>query len=100
MKLTKLDGRHTGSKIWAYYVELSFKIGDVTYRKVKFNEMREWCWDNWGPSKEMMEFDHTDLFDGVHSSNPHWCWLNDAHGRRRIYLRTDQEAEIFALRWL
>ena len=82
-------------------ITLNYRLkSDVTSRKVKFNEMREWCWENWGPSKEMMEFDHTDLFDGVHSSNSHWCWLNDAHGRRRIYLRTDHEAELFTLRWL
>lgn len=100
MKLTKLDGRHTGWKDWKYYIEISYSYGDVNNRKVKFNQMREWCWETWGPSKELTEYDHTDLFDGIHCSNSSWCWLNDEHGRRRIYLRTDQEAEVFTLRWL
>lgn len=100
MKLTKLDGRHAGVLHWKYYVEIAFSYGDVQARKVKFNEIREWCWITWGSSKELTDYDHYDLFDGLHCSNAYWCWMNDEHGRRRIYLRTDREAEIFTLRWL
>ena len=100
MKLTKLDGRHAGVNNWKYYVEISYSFGDMQARKVKFNQMREWCWATWGPGKELTDYEHYDLFDGIHSSNAHWCWLNDEHGRRRIYLRTDHEAELFTLRWL
>lgn len=100
LKIKKLDGRHTGVLYWKYYVEIPYSYGDVQARKVKFNEMREWCWSNWGPSKELNEYDHHDLFDGQHSSNSQWCWLNNDHGRRRIYLRTEKEAEVFTLRWI
>ncbi len=100
MKLTKLDGRHTGWKNWKYFVDLPFNSGKINERKAKFNQMREWCWTTWGPSKELTDYDHYDLFDGEHSSNPSWCWVNDEHGRRRIYLRDDGAAEIFTLRWL
>ena len=84
MKLTKLDGRHAGSSNWKYYCELPFSLGGVPDRKIKFNEMREWCWNTWGASKELTDYDHTDLFDGVHCSNNHWCWMNERHGHRRI----------------
>jgi hypothetical protein len=100
MKLTKLDRRHNGVTNWKYYVELYYSMGDVTARNVKFNQMREWCWEIWGASKELTDYDHYDLYDGIHCSNAHWCWLNDDHGRRRIYFRTDHEAEVFTLRWL
>lgn len=97
-KLTKLDRRHTGYLLWQYYVE---RVYTVPYREAKrlFFDWREWCWEQWGPSKELNNFEYNDLFDGMHSSNPHWCWLNDSNHRCRIYLRTEQEASMFTLKW-
>jgi hypothetical protein len=100
MIVTKLDGRHTGVANWKYYTEINYRSMKLEERKKLFHDWREWCWNNWGPSKELTDYDHYDLYDNVCSSNAHWCWLNDEHGRRRIYLRSDQDLEAFTLRWI
>lgn len=98
IKLIELDGRHNGFKDWKYYVKPPITQHYKINKQLFFN-WREWCWKTWGPSKELTMFDNTDLFDGVHSSNAHWCWLNDEHGRCRIYLKTDEDASAFILNW-
>lgn len=98
-KLIKLDKRYAGYPTWKYYVERPYTF-PVDHAKHLFYEWREWCWREWGPSKELQEYDNRDLFDGLRSSNPHWCWLVDRHRIPRIYLRTDEDASAFSLRWL
>jgi hypothetical protein len=95
MKITKLDRRHSGYGTWLAFVSRPFGSGG----RQTFLEWREWCWATWGPSKEISEFTRLDLFDGVASSNPHWCWQNDQQNTR-LYFKTDLEATMFALRWL
>jgi hypothetical protein len=94
MKLRKLDRRNSGYGTWKYYVNRDYGPG----KKQEFLDWREWCWENWGPSKERTEYDYNDLFDGVHCSNGRWCWENNQHVSR-IYLRGDEEATMFALIW-
>lgn len=97
-KLIKLDRRHAGNALWMYYVERPYTVPYQDAMKL-FYDWREWCWNQWGPSKELYNFPHDDLFDGRHCSNPHWCWLTDNNKRPRIYLRTDEEASMFTLKW-
>lgn len=98
-KLVKLDQRHKGHSEWQYMVES--RLWPSQNRVKEFCTWREWCWQQWGASKELDEFDHYDLFDGKSSSNPYWCWLGNSpnHGRR-IYFRTQAEATAFSLFWL
>lgn len=98
MKITKLDRRHAGFNHWKYHISMPYH-GQIIVNKMKFLEMRVWCWDTWGPSKELDEYTASDIFDGINCSNEYWCWLSDKHGRRRIYLRDDPELEVFVLRW-
>jgi hypothetical protein len=94
IKITKLDRRHSGYGVWLAFVGRPPGLAGMH----AFLEWREWCWAIWGSSKEINEFTRHDLFDGKHSSNPHWCWQNDQHNTR-IYLKSDLEAAAFALRW-
>ena len=97
MKYKKLDGRNLGYGYFKYYVvPLDFKKNARCY----FHEMREWCWNTWGSSKELCEWvldekttDHTSS-----CKNSHWSWQNDDY-YRRIYLRTDEDFMFFKLRW-
>lgn len=100
MKLVKTDARYTGSNEWQYfaYMPRNWPM-TLDQSKLYFLDWRVWCWNTWGPSKELNAYTHNDLYDDVHCSNPHWCWLSDNDGRRRIYLRTEVEAELFSLRW-
>lgn len=98
IKLVKLDRRNNGFLTWKYYVELRPSFNSSSDRKKLFFKWREWCWKEWGPSKELHDFDHNDLFDGECSSNSNWCWLNK-EGTLRIYLKDDLQGSAFMLRW-
>ena len=55
---------------------------------IDFNKLRDWCWDTWGPSCDMKDYDcihecqvlkpstHND--NGTNNTlNEHWCWSNE-----------------------
>lgn len=98
IKLTTLDRRHNGFLYWKYYAELKRSYISSVDRANIFHQWREWCWQEWGASKELLEFNSNDLFDGKLSSNSHWCWLNK-DDTRRIYLKDDIRASTFMFRW-
>jgi hypothetical protein len=93
MKLKTLDKRNLGYSTWKYYIKFNIPAEQVT-----FCNIREWCWSNWGASKELGSYDQNDLFDGVNCSNHRWCWQHDEH-RTRIYLLGDEELLAFSLKW-
>ena len=97
IRVKKLDKRHTGNNKFKYYIESNSLYSSEYY------EIRAWCWETWGPSKEL----HFWLKDNVRSLTPkekitcqneHWCWqVGDTH--HRVYFRTDKELVLFKLRW-
>lgn len=99
MKLITLDRRHSGYGVWKYYIERPY-IKPLEQSKVIFYLWRNWCWEQWGCSKELEEYTIVDLFDGIHCSNPKWCWTNDRSHGARIYFKDDGAAAAFTLRWL
>lgn len=100
IKLMTLDRRHKGFTMWKYYIHRPKRI-PLEQSKILFYNWRNWCWSEWGPSKELEEYTTADLFDNYNSSNSHWCWTSDRNfGIHRIYLRSDLEATAFALKWI
>jgi len=88
MKIGKLDRRHNGYGYFMYGA--TFTRSEY----VKFCEIRDWCWDQWGRSCEK-EFWH-----GIPNKNPAWCWINDMSGKRiKLLFGTAKEFEWFILRW-
>lgn len=94
----KLDKRFRGSNNWMYCINRP-RMYAAQENKSIFLKWREWCWSTWGSSKELFEYDHTDLFNEANSSNPHWCWSNDLFNSR-IYFKSDREVTEFTLYWL
>ena len=94
----KTDKRHTASNKHQYYVVIhpdNFRERQLVLEK--FYELRAWCWETWGPSREANENRATtDSWAG--DDNSHWSWVNDKW-RARIYLTTKDEAALFTLRW-
>lgn len=86
MRITKLDNRYTGGRQFDYVVEFThpYREGEL------FCDAREWCWQTWGPGRELK-------FTPV-NTDPIWAFLTDNH-RTRIYLRDKAEVEWFTLRW-
>jgi hypothetical protein len=57
--------------------------------KDKFCEVREWCWNQWGASRELNFWDAT--------KNPAWCWTSEY--TIQIYFASDAEYQWFLLKW-
>lgn len=98
MEVKKLDKRNTGHEFFKYYIKFS------SIRGPDLHELREWCWQTWGSSKEMQDWVHDNARQNavvpkqVSCQNAHWCWQNDEY-YRRIYLASDQELLMYKLKW-
>jgi hypothetical protein len=100
IKLKKTDKRMTGWDRFQYYADI--KPAGFTPGKAKpinkFYELRQWCWETWGPSREVDQF-HTKKegwYDADLSTN--WSWINDQY-KFRLYLASKDEAALFMLTW-
>lgn len=100
MKITvkKTDKRHTGSDRFKYYVQIQgSNYTEWKLTKEKFFELRQWCWETWGPSREVDQYTTTDG-SYIEDQNHAWSWVNDQH-RARLYLGGKEEATYFTLKW-
>lgn len=52
---------------------------------------REWCWQTWGPSKEL-------LWAITIKPVPVWAWDTEFR-HKRLYLKGDVERTLFELKW-
>jgi hypothetical protein len=85
MKLKKLDARMNGYGNFKYVAKFR-KRGD----REKFIAIRNWCWEQWGPSCEL-EFWKEDV-------NPAWSWAVTEF-ETKIYIDSDKEASWYILKW-
>lgn len=100
IQLTTLDGRYLGHEVFNYSITLRYNVDSET----DFVKVREWCWNVFGPSREI------DLcLDPRYNQalgDPRWSWHSprtsymNSRPRPRIYLATDREAAEFLLRWV
>ena len=81
--------------------------------EIDFNKLRDWCWDTYGPSCDMKDYDFIHEVslaqhnDNGGNLNEHWCWSNEdynptdskTHKKRRIYLAEDAERTWLEMRW-
>ena len=86
MKELKLDRRHTGYGDFKY--SITFRGSETD----KFCDIRNWCWEQWGPSVEI------DNRIKLINPNPKWSWISDEY-RLRIYIATDKEFQWYILKW-
>lgn len=86
MKHGKLDGRNTGYGDFKYHVVFS-----GLREAEKFCEIREWCWQQWGPSCEL------EIYYKLKKDVP-WSWINDQY-RLKIFFRDNAEYQWFLLKW-
>ena len=80
---------------------------------IRFNQLRDWCWDTWGPSCDLKDYDrvhelhnyvslaqYNDSTYTYNALNEHWCWSNEEdHRQKRIYLAGDEERTWLETRW-
>jgi hypothetical protein len=98
--IKKTDKRMSGGDRFRYYVDIKlvgFPPGSPNTIN-KFFELRSWCWETWGPSREVDQYHikKEGWYDQDLSTN--WSWINDQH-KVRLYLASDAEAALFMLKW-
>ena len=87
MKHYKLDKRFKGYGNFKYSVDFNWR------EKSKYLEVRNWCWDQWGPSSEVAF-----LEDNQSLVSEGWSW-DTSEFKNRIYLATEKEYQWFLLKW-
>lgn len=99
IKVKRTDRRHTGSDQFQFYIEIKKDTWDERFAvREQFYELRLWCWDTWGPSRELNQYSLDFLESVPKDLNKNWSWLNDEY-RQRLYLATRDEAALFTLKW-
>ena len=88
MRHKKLDKRYNGYGKFTYTVDFW-----LTREYPQFCEIRNWCWQQWGPSAE---YDIWAKDPSLQSAS--WCWIKDDY-RTKIHLATDKEYQWFLLKW-
>lgn len=99
MIINYTDGRFKGFRKFRYYIDFSKSRHFVD--GPSFWEVREWCWQTYGPSKEIdsiLDDYKYQQFDKV-SHSKKWCWQSDNY-TQRLYLAGPKEADWFTLKWL
>lgn len=80
----KLDKRFNGHNFFRYAASFNSLQSD------KFCDVRNWCWEQWGPSSEYEYWRP--------SRNPAWCWISDDY-KLRILLADSKELQWYLLKW-
>lgn len=102
----KLDRRNTGFLYWKYYIDRPKsdygQFLTLYTSQTIFFQWREWCWAQWGASKELDDWiedlRHPTLSNQYVSHNEQWCFVHNQYSTR-IYLRGDKELSTFLLKW-
>lgn len=93
-KLIQLDRRMTGHYYFKYAA--TFKGPE---QHMNFALARNWCWELWGPTSEVDTYGDTTI-------NTNWIWswervrpFSSVGRMSRIFLKGDEEANWFMLKW-
>lgn len=97
IKIQKLDGRYNGHGLFKYFVTTEsipgMPFGYRSWIKLDHLTLREWCWQQWGPS---CEFDMYHVMNAYDCANPDWCWDADNH-KLRVLLQDDMQVALMSL---
>ena len=98
-KIIKLDKRYNGSD---HFVYMATPKWQTTWTNVdtidNIRQMREWCWNTFGPSCEYSEY--AILANNGRDVNERWSWLTSNKFRSdRILIKNEEDRNWFALRW-
>lgn len=93
--IIKLDRRHSSYPFMKYYVT---PRGYYKEEKIeRFIELRNWCWETYGPGVER-KYITLHPTDTMLESKNRWAWHTE-EDYTRIYLKSDAELTLFKLKW-
>lgn len=88
-RVKQLTRQYNGHTHFKYIVQPTEK--NILIARNQLAEWREWCWQTWGPGRELL---------WSITATPHAVWSWDSeHGNRRIYLKSDAELVLFELKF-
>lgn len=108
-KITKLDRRYSGNEYFKYslpgpgneyfnYMAVVKGFSGGVNAIDHFRNLRQWCWETFGPSCELSEY--TILASNDKPVNERWCWVNETPYRcPRILIKNEEDRNWFVLRW-
>jgi hypothetical protein len=86
-KITKLDGRHTGNKLFSHYINYNVYVRgghtSISNNEINFLRARVWFWEKFGPSCELGKYNQV---NHITEYSPDWAWQTE-HNLLRIYVR-------------
>jgi len=92
-KIVKLDHRYAGNDNFDYRIE--FPRG--SWRFSNYSAMRDWLWENYGPSSER------ELYDLIYDRTlamPKWAWhYNTKDNKPLLYVFDDATLAHLQLKW-
>lgn len=96
-KITKLNKRNTWYQHFSHRVELKRHYNDhkLYEHTTNFIMLRQWCWDNFGPSVETMYWEQLQVTDQAHLANNKWAWYVNTHDGYRTFLYFADETALF-----
>lgn len=88
-RVKKLNKNYNGFGNYKWLIECANP--DELYKRIDLTAWRDWCWQTWGPSREL-------LWAITLPPVPVWAWDTE-FGHRRIYLHSDVELALFQLKF-
>lgn len=91
LQLERLDGRHNASRVYTHRVWIQGMSHD---RKQSYIQLREWCWENFGPGCER------DLIWYNKSSTYRWAFHFDQKSEAPYIYLKEEVLTAFMLKWV
>lgn len=88
-RVKQLTRQYNGFNHYKWLIECG--VPDETQNRHELADWRDWCWQTWGPSREL-------LWAITRPPVPVWAWDTEFR-HRRIYLKSDAELALFQLKF-
>lgn len=88
-KVKRLTRQYNGYGSFKYLIQPTLFNQNTTRQQLA--KWREWCWETWGPSREL-------LWAMTETPGVTWAWDTE-HDNKRIYLKDDAELVLFQLKF-
>jgi hypothetical protein len=88
-RVKQLTRQYNGFNHYKWLIQCGLR--DETQNRLDLADWREFCWQTWGPSREL-------LWAITRPPVPVWAWDTEFR-HKRLYLKGDQELTLFELRF-
>lgn len=88
-QIKKLTRQYNGHKQYKWLITCD--TCDEIQNRQDLSAWREWCWQTWGPSREL-------IWAITSHPVPVWAWDTEFR-HKRLYLKSDAELTLFELKF-